>query len=45
VPQDRRPLAADTPREDGHPVARSIEPGEDWSWCFLDEVMLVLRPE
>jgi hypothetical protein len=25
-------------RETGHPVMRSIEPGEDWSWCFVDEV-------
>jgi len=23
----------------GHPVIRSVEPGEDWSWCFVDEVM------
>jgi hypothetical protein len=23
----------------GHPIARSIEPGEDWSWCYVDEVM------
>lgn len=23
---------------DAHPVIRSIEPGEDWSWCFVDEV-------
>ena len=30
--------------EEGHAIARSIEPGEDWSWCFLDEVMFVLRP-
>ena len=22
---------------DGHPIIRSIEPGEDWSWCFVDE--------
>lgn len=20
-----------------HPVMRSIEPGEDWRWCFVDE--------
>ena len=26
-----------------HPVARSVEPGEDWSWCYVDEVMFVLR--
>jgi uncharacterized UBP type Zn finger protein len=26
----------------GHPVIRSVEPGEDWSWCFEDEVMFRL---
>lgn len=26
-------------RETGHPIARSVEPGEDWSWCYVDEVM------
>ncbi|GAA1390812.1 Na+/H+ antiporter [Luteococcus peritonei] len=25
--------------ETGHPVMRSIEPGEDWRWCFVDEVL------
>ena len=24
----------------GHPVVRSIEPGETWGWCYEDEVML-----
>ena len=24
----------------GHPVVRSIEPGEQWGWCYEDEVML-----
>jgi uncharacterized UBP type Zn finger protein len=23
-----------------HPVMRSIEPGESWGWCYVDEVML-----
>jgi hypothetical protein len=27
----------------GHPIARSAEPGEDWSWCYVDEVMMRLR--
>jgi hypothetical protein len=27
----------------GHPIIRSAEPGEDWSWCYLDEVMFVLK--
>jgi uncharacterized UBP type Zn finger protein len=30
-------------REEGHPVMRSAEPGEEWSWCAVDEVMFVLR--
>lgn len=21
-----------------HPVMRSFEPGEDWGWCYVDEV-------
>jgi hypothetical protein len=21
-----------------HPVIRSIEPGESWKWCYIDEV-------
>lgn len=25
-----------------HPIVRSAEPGEDWSWCFVDEVAFVL---
>jgi uncharacterized UBP type Zn finger protein len=27
-------------REQGHPLIRSLEPGETWSWCFIDEVGL-----
>ena len=27
----------------GHPIVRSAEPGEDWSWCYADEVMFRLR--
>jgi uncharacterized UBP type Zn finger protein len=23
-----------------HPLIRSIQPGEDWSWCFVDEVAM-----
>jgi hypothetical protein len=25
-----------------HPIARSAEPGEDWSWCYVDRVMMEL---
>ena len=21
-----------------HPVARSIEPGEEWAWCYIDQL-------
>ncbi|WP_086696316.1 UBP-type zinc finger domain-containing protein [Streptomyces recifensis] len=26
--------------ESGHPVAKSAEPGEEWAWCYADEVYL-----
>lgn len=29
-------------RGSGHPIARSIEPGERWSWCFEDELVMRL---
>jgi uncharacterized UBP type Zn finger protein len=27
-------------RGSGHPLIRSLEPGEEWSWCFVDDVAL-----
>ena len=24
--------------EVGHPIIRSAEPGEDWSWCYVEKV-------
>jgi hypothetical protein len=26
-------------RESGHPIIESLEPGENWRWCFIDEVL------
>ena len=23
----------------GHPVIKSFEPGENWGWCYVDEIM------
>jgi uncharacterized UBP type Zn finger protein len=23
-----------------HPVMRSVEPGESWRWCYVDEMMV-----
>jgi|SRR6266545_3038277 len=27
-------------RQVAHPIVRSIEPGENWGWCYADEVFL-----
>jgi uncharacterized UBP type Zn finger protein len=27
----------------GHPIVRSAEPGEDWSYCYPDDLAFVLR--
>ena len=24
-----------------HPIIRSLEPGEEWSWCFIDDVAML----
>ena len=29
--------------ETGHPIIRSAESGEEWSWCYVDELAFVLR--
>ena len=26
-----------------HPIIKSFEPGEDWGWCYSDEVVLDAR--
>jgi uncharacterized UBP type Zn finger protein len=26
----------------GHPIITSIEPGENWSWCYVDELAMEL---
>jgi uncharacterized UBP type Zn finger protein len=31
--------------ETSHPIIRSFEPGEDWGWCYVDEVMMEPAPE
>jgi hypothetical protein len=31
--------------ESGHPIIRSAEPGETWSWCYVDELMMELAAE
>jgi uncharacterized UBP type Zn finger protein len=31
--------------DSGHPIVSSLEPGEEWSWCYLDEVAFVLSSD
>ena len=31
--------------EAAHAIARSAERGEDWSWCYVDEVAFVVSDE
>jgi uncharacterized UBP type Zn finger protein len=28
--------------ETSHPIIRSAEPGEEWSWCYVDELAFEL---
>ena len=32
-------------RGDSHPIVSSMEPGEDWSYCYVDDVAFLLQPE
>ena len=27
-------------KDTDHPLVRSFQPGEDWGWCYVDEVYL-----
>ena len=38
-----RPPRAAHAAASGHPLIRSIQPGEDWSWCFVDETAMRIR--
>jgi uncharacterized UBP type Zn finger protein len=30
-------------RESHHPLIRSLEPGEEWSWCYVDDLAMLLE--
>ena len=30
--------------QSAHPIVRSFERGEDWGWCYVDEVMMEPAP-
>ena len=27
-------------RQTSHPIVQSFEPGEDWRWCYVDQMLL-----
>ena len=29
--------------DSGHPLIRSLQPGEEWSWCYVDRIGLLLE--
>jgi len=31
-------------RKTGHPLIRSLEPGEGWGFCFVDELFIESLP-
>ena len=35
--------AAAHARDTDHPIIRSAEPGEDWSYCYIDDITFVLN--
>lgn len=28
----------------GHPIVKSFEPGEDWGWCYVDQLFFGALP-
>jgi len=28
----------------GHPIIKSFEPGEDWAWCYVDDLVIEPAP-
>jgi hypothetical protein len=31
-------------RTSGHPIVTSVEPGELWSYCYVDDIAFMLEP-
>jgi len=29
-------------QQSSHPLIRSLEPGEEWCWCFVDEAAMLI---
>lgn len=27
-------------RQTAHPIVKSFEPGEEWAWCYVDEIFI-----
>jgi hypothetical protein len=31
-------------RQTSHPIMQTMEPGEDWGWCYVNEIMVEPAP-
>jgi uncharacterized UBP type Zn finger protein len=29
--------------ETSHPIIRSLEPSEEWSWCYIDQLAMLIQ--
>src|SRR5947208_15152447 len=29
----------------GHPIVQSLEPGENWNWCYVDQMVVAVAEE
>jgi uncharacterized UBP type Zn finger protein len=38
--QSRNKHATEHFHSTGHPIIQSFEPGEEWRWCYVDEVLV-----
>ena len=34
---------ADVPPSSDHPIIQSYEPGEDWWWCYIDDLAFAVH--
>jgi uncharacterized UBP type Zn finger protein len=30
-------------KSSGHPLMHSLEPGEEWTWCYADELAMIIE--
>ncbi|MFL6356076.1 MAG: hypothetical protein ACJ708_04135 [Nitrososphaeraceae archaeon] len=35
-----KPIGAKHFKATAHPIIKSFEPGENWKWCYVDEIFM-----